>query len=319
MARPIPLRQPSVNEPGPVRVRAPGKINIHLGVGGRQADGYHELATVFQALNLYETLTLVPGGSGSVVVRGRYADDHVPQDETNLARLALNTLIAALEDERDVSVLRNLDIVIEKQVPVAGGMAGGSADAAAALRGAAHLIGGVDDEVLSECAVAVGADVSFLLHGGTAIGRGRGEKLSPVLTRGSFHWVLATSAGKLSTPQVYSRFDELTPDPLPPQVPAEVLKSLAAGDVDALADSCANDLTDAALNLMPELAEVVEAGRAAGALVPLLSGSGPTIGFLARDAHHALDLAVLLQATRGVNEAIRTTGPAQGAHVVREK
>ena len=302
----------------PVKVQAPGKINIHLGVGGAGDDGYHELATVFQALNLAETLTLIPGGNSSIVVTGRYADAEVPQDETNFARRAINLLIAALEDERDVDVLRDLDIVIDKQVPVAGGMGGGSADAAAALCGAAHLIGGVDEETLHDCAVDVGADVAFLLHGGTAIGHGRGEKLSPVLTRGSLHWVMATSPRQLSTPTIYSGFDELNPNPEPAVVPAEVLTALAAGDPDALAGAARNDLTEAAIAALPELAEVMEAGRDAGALLPLLSGSGPTIGFLARDAHHALDLAVLLQATRGVKEALRTTGPAPGAHVITE-
>ena len=300
----------------PVKVQAPGKINVHLGVGGAGDDGYHELATVFQALNLAETLTLIPGGSSSIVVTGRYADAEVPLDESNFARKAINLLIAALEDEQDVDVLRDLDIVIDKQVPVAGGMGGGSADAAAALCGAAHLIGGVDEETLHDVAVDVGADVAFLLHGGTAIAHGRGEKLSPVLTRGSLHWVMATSVRQLSTPKIYSGFDELNPDPEPAVVPPEVLTALAAGDTDTLASAAGNDLTEAAIAAMPELAEVMEAGRAAGALLPLLSGSGPTIGFLARDAHHALDLAVLLQATRGVNEALRTTGPAPGAHVI---
>ncbi|WP_209371427.1 4-(cytidine 5'-diphospho)-2-C-methyl-D-erythritol kinase [Brevibacterium renqingii] len=310
-----PLRSRSTTR-APVKVQAPGKINIHLGVGGATAEGYHELATVFQALNLGETLTLIPGGTGSIIVQGRYADSAVPADETNLARRAIDLLIAALEDERDVDVLRGIDIVIDKQVPVAGGMGGGSADAAAALVGAAHLVGGVAEDVLHDCAVAVGADVAFLLRGGTAVGHGRGERLSPVLTRGTFHWVMATSARQLPTPDVYARFDELNPDPAPAEIPAGVLTALAAGDPDALAASAANDLTEAAVSFMPEIAEVMEAGRAAGALLPLLSGSGPTIGFLARDARHALDLAVLLQATRGVNEALRATGPAPGAQVV---
>ena len=310
-----PLR-PHPTTPAPVKVQAPGKINIHLGVGTANAEGYHELATVFQALNLGETLTLVPGGTGSIVVQGRYGHPAVPVDGTNVARRAIELLISALEDSRDVDVLRDLDIVIDKQVPVAGGMGGGSADAAAALVGAAHLLGGVDDDVLHETAVAVGSDVAFLLQGGTAIGHGRGEQLSPVLTRGTFHWVMATSARALPTPDVYARFDELNPTPAPARVPDEVLTALAAGDVDSLAANAANDLTEAAVSFMPEIAEMMEAGRAAGALLPLLSGSGPTIGFLARDARHALDLAVLLQATRGANEALRTTGPAPGAHIV---
>lgn len=300
----------------PVKVRAPGKINVHLGVGPVGDDGQHELATVFQALNLGETLTLIPGGTSSIVVTGRYGDDEVPEDESNLARRAIGLLIRALEDERDVDVLRDLDIVIDKQVPVGGGMGGGSADAAAALCGAAHLVGGAPEGLLRDCAVELGADVAFLLRGGTAIGHGCGESLSPVLTRGSFHWVMATSARQLPSPEIYARFDELTPGPEPAEVPAEVLTGLAAGDPDTLATVAANDLTDAAVTVMPELAEVIDAGRDAGALLPLLSGSGPTIGFLARDARHALDLAVLLQATRGVKEALRTTGPAPGAHVI---
>ncbi|EKU48654.1 MULTISPECIES: 4-(cytidine 5'-diphospho)-2-C-methyl-D-erythritol kinase [Brevibacterium] len=315
MSAPTPLRP---GTPAPVTVRAPGKINVHLGVGGVDEHGYHTLATVFQALGMVETLTLIPGGTGTILVQGRYADETVPVGESNLARRAITLLITAFEAERDVEVLRDLDIVIDKQVPVAGGMGGGSADAAAALTGAAHLIGGVDAEVLADLALEIGADVPFLLRGGTAIGRGRGEELSPVLTRGQFHWVMATSAGQLSTPEVYGRFDELTPDPAPAEVPAEVLTALAAGDVDTLAAAAGNDLTEAALSLRPELAEVIEAGREAGALLPLLSGSGPTVGFLARDARHALDLAVLLQATRGVKEALRTTGPAPGAHVVTD-
>ncbi|MGC3021933.1 MULTISPECIES: 4-(cytidine 5'-diphospho)-2-C-methyl-D-erythritol kinase [unclassified Brevibacterium] len=310
-----PLHPPTTT-PAPVKVQAPGKINIHLGVGAANDEGYHELATVFQALNLGETLTLIPGGTRSILVQGRYADSAVPVDDSNVARRAVDLLIAALEDDRDVDVLRDLDIVIDKQVPVAGGMGGGSADAAAALVGAAHLLGGVEDEVLHDCAVSVGADVAFLLRGGTAIGHGRGEQLSPVLTRGVFHWVMATSARQLPTPDVYARFDELNDTPAPAQVPDEVLTALAAGEPDTLAEFAVNDLTEAAVSFMPEIAEVMEAGRAAGALLPLLSGSGPTIGFLARDAHHALDLAVLLQATRGVNEALRTTGPAPGAHIV---
>src|SRR5699024_473269 len=150
-----PLRTDSTTR-APVKVQAPGKINIHLGVGGANDEGYHELATVFQARNLGETLTLVPAGAGSIRVPGRHG---------NLARRAVDVLIAALEVDRDVDVLRDIDIVIDKQVPVAGGMGGGSADAAAALVGAAHLVGGVAEDVLHDCAVAVGADVAFLLHG----------------------------------------------------------------------------------------------------------------------------------------------------------
>src|SRR5699024_2151812 len=249
-----PLRTDSTTR-APGKVQAPGTISIRRGVGGANDEGYHELATGFAALSRGQTLTLVPGGPGSIIVQGRYGDSAVPADGTNPARRAVDALIAALEVDRDVDVLRDIDIVIDKQVPVAGGMGGGSADAAAALAAAAHLVGGVAEDVLHDCAVAVGADVAFLLHGGTAIGRGRGEKLSPVLTRGTFHWVMATSARQLPTRDVYARFDELHPAPGPAEVPDQVLKALAAGDPDTLAESASNDLTEAAVSFLPEIAE----------------------------------------------------------------
>ncbi|WP_349828132.1 4-(cytidine 5'-diphospho)-2-C-methyl-D-erythritol kinase [Brevibacterium litoralis] len=320
-----------------VTARAHGKINPYLHVGPRRDDGYHDLVTVFQSVSLAETVTvrvLPAGQEDSVTVTGPYAEDgDIPLDARNLALAAVHALAERL-DRRVPVALR-----IDKQVPVAGGMGGGSADAAAALVAYAHLLGGVDAEVLHTVAASLGADVPFALTGGTALGAGRGDELTPVLARGTFRWVMATSTGTLSTPAVFARLDEMraagtVPDPTTTPAVAEagaadtdstadteagvraVLSALAAGDAHALAAAVHNDMTEAAADLLPDVAEVLGAGRQAGALRALVSGSGPTVGFLVDGPEHALDLAVLLAATRGVRHVVRTTGPASGAEVI---
>ena len=301
--------------PTPVTARAHGKINLHLGVGDAGADGYHELVTVFEALGTPETVTLTPAETDSVEVVGKYAAAGIPLDERNLALAAVIAFRARTGWDGRVA------ITIDKNVPVAGGMGGGSADAAAALVAAASLAGVDDNAVLTEIAAGLGADVPFALLGGIALGRGRGDHLSRVLSRGTHHWVLATSTGELSTASVYARVDELRQagdgaDAARLAEPQGVLTALAAGDVEKLAAHVHNDMTEAAVSLMPDIARVMEEGRRAGAHAVLLSGSGPTVGFLAQNAKHALELAVLLEASRGVREVVRTTGPAPGAHIV---
>ena len=301
--------------PTPVTARAHGKINLHLGVGDAGADGYHELVTVFEALGTPETVTLTPADEDSVEVVGKYAAAGIPVDERNLALAAVIAFRARTGWDGRVA------ITIDKNVPVAGGMGGGSADAAAALVAVAALADFEDRAVLAEIAAGLGADVPFALLGGIALGRGRGDDLSRVLSRGTHHWVLATSTGELSTASVYGRMDELRQagdgaDAVRLAEPQGVLTALAAGDVEKLAAHVHNDMTEAAVSLMPDIARVMEEGRRAGAHAVLLSGSGPTVGFLAQDAKHALELAVLLEASRGVREVVRTTGPAPGAHIV---
>ena len=246
---------------------------------------------------------------------GKYAAAGIPVDERNLALAAVIAFRARTGWDGRVA------ITIDKNVPVAGGMGGGSADAAAALVAAASLAGVDDNAVLTEIAAGLGADVPFALLGGIALGRGRGDHLSRVLSRGTHHWVLATSTGELSTASVYARVDELRQaghgaDAARLAEPQGVLTALAAGDVEKLAAHVHNDMTEAAVSLMPDIARVMEEGRRAGAHAVLLSGSGPTVGFLAQNAKHALELAVLLEASRGVREVVRTTGPAPGAHIV---
>ncbi|WP_019157949.1 4-(cytidine 5'-diphospho)-2-C-methyl-D-erythritol kinase [Brevibacterium senegalense] len=301
--------------PTPVTARAHGKINLHLGVDDAGADGYHELVTVFEALGTPETVTLTPAETDSVEVVGKYAAAGIPLDERNLA------LAAVVAFRERTGWNGRVAITIDKNVPVAGGMGGGSADAAAALVAVAALADFEDRAVLAEIAAGLGADVPFALLGGIALGRGRGDHLSRVLSRGTHHWVLATSTGELSTASVYARVDELRQaghgaDAARLAEPQGVLTALAAGDVEKLAAHVHNDMTEAAVSLMPDIARVMEEGRRAGAHAVLLSGSGPTVGFLAQNAKHALELAVLLEASRGVREVVRTTGPAPGAHIV---
>ena len=295
--------------PEPVTVRAPAKINLMLQVGRRRSDGYHELATVFHALSLYDEVTATPATSLRISVAGEDAD-RVPADETNLAHRAA----AALRAHAATAVAAALEI--RKAIPVAGGMAGGSADAAAALVACDALWGTeVGREELSGLAAGLGSDVAFALRGGTALGTGRGEVLTDVLGRGSYHWVLALAdGGGLSTPEVYATFDRLGIRSGPG--PEAVLAALRADDVDALGAALHNDLQPAAVAMRPGLRKALEAAADIGAAGALVSGSGPSVALLARSRQHARDLAAEL-AGMGVCRAVRVArGPVAGARIV---
>lgn len=299
-----------------VHVRAPGKINVYLGVGGTHDDGYHALATVFQAVSLYEDVYATHAGDFSVAVHGEQADS-VPADDRNLALRAARLLATATGYPGGV----HLDVY--KSIPVAGGMGGGSADAAAALVACNELWGtGLKSTRLHELAARLGADVPSLLIGGTTVGTGRGDQLSPALARGRFEWVLAISDAGLATPLMYQRLDEfraqhgaLADDPpLSLDVPLGVLQALRAGDADELAAHMFNDLEVVALRERPALEKVLVRGMHAGALRGLVSGSGPTIAFLCESASSADEVQMALAAS-GVS-ALRVHGPVPGARVI---
>lgn len=298
-----------------VRVRAAGKINLALRSGPRRDDGYHSLATVFQAVSLYDEIEArwAPPGEFRVSVTGDQAH-LVPADGSNLAILAARLLAERLGNGGAFGA----ELSIRKAIPVTGGMAGGSADAAGALL-ACSVLWDLDTspDELRELGSELGADVPFSLTGGTALGTDRGDRLAPVLSRGTYHWVLAFSEGELSTPAVFRRFDELalaSPEPL--TVPPELLNALVAGDPAGLAAALVNDLQPAALSLRPQLAQVLEAGRDLGALAGIVSGSGPTVAFLAANESAAVDLSVRLS-SEGICRAIRrVTGPVPGARLV---
>ncbi|MFF0437247.1 4-(cytidine 5'-diphospho)-2-C-methyl-D-erythritol kinase [Streptomyces sp. NPDC004327] len=295
-----------------VTVRVPAKVNVQLAVGGARADGFHDLANVFLAVSLYDEVTATPAETLTITCEGPDADQ-VPLDRTNLAARAAELLAARHGISPDVH------LHIAKDIPVAGGMAGGSADGAGALL-ACDALWGLDTpraELLDICA-ELGSDVPFSLVGGAALGVGRGEKLTGLPVGGTFHWVFAVADGGLSTPAVYGEFDRLTEGvavPEPAAAPA-LLDALRTGDAVALAGALANDLQPAALSLRPSLAATLTAGTQAGALAGLVSGSGPTTAFLVKDAEAAASVAAALIASGTCRTARVATSPAAGASVL---
>jgi len=295
-----------------VTARVPAKVNLELTVGPLRADGFHHLATVFQAVGLYDDVSVEPADDWGVTVTGPYADQ-VPTDDSNLAIRAARLL--AGETGIDIPV----HITIDKDIPVAGGMAGGSADAAGALVACDALWGlGSSKAGLEELGAELGSDVPFALTGGTAMGSGRGDRLAPVLGRGHYQWVFALGEVGLSTPTVYAECDRLratlrVPEPVPS---ASMMTALRSGDAAALGRALSNDLQPAAISLQPRLDEVLRTGIEYGALGGIVSGSGPTVAFLVADTERGLDLAVALTASGTVSVVKRAVGPVAGAHVV---
>ena len=297
-----------------VRVRASGKINLALRVGAVRPNGYHPLATVFQSVSLFDEIGVrwADPGCFTVKVTGEQADQ-VPQDERNLAVKAAQLLADHYGAGRF-----GAEITIRKTIPVAGGMAGGSADAAGALLACSVLwdLDTAPDELRSFGA-HLGADVPFQLMGGTALGTGRGDELVPVLSRGSYHWVLALSADELSTPAVFRRFDALNtdaPEDLP--MPNDVMNALVGGDAAALGDALVNDLEPAATAMRPSLTRILETGTDLGALGAIVSGAGPTCAFLATNEEAAVDLSVQLSSLGLCRAVRRVTGPVPGARLI---
>lgn len=299
-----------------VTVRTPAKVNLQLSVGGRRPDGYHDLVTVFQAVGLYDEVVARPGKGGATVRVSGIPDDEVPLGNDNLAVRAALALAEATGVDADV------ELQLRKSIPVAGGMAGGSADAAGALVACDALWGThLEREELVALAAGLGADVPFALVGGTAIGLGTGTRLTPALARGRFHWVFAFAETGLSTAEVYAEHDRLALETvgLEPEVSDLLMAALRAGDAVALGRSLANDLQRAAVSLRPRLRLTLDVGEEYGALGAIVSGSGPTCAFLARDDEHALDLAVALSAADVCRSVARADAPVHGARIVDER
>ena len=301
-----------MNDPHTLIVRAPAKINLHLGVGGVEDDGFHPLVTVFQAIGLYDDVAVSRSAGWRLSLAGA---DHidpgtVPVDEQNIVARAAQLLTAHHQRPTPANV------TINKSIPVAGGMAGGSADAAAALVALDRLWGlQTSDRDLLELAAELGSDVPFALLGGTALGTGRGHLVEPVEDDGSWWWVAVPSAEGLSTPAVYRHFDKLFPQAGAPAGAEAVLAALATRDPAVLARALHNDLQAAALDLRPDLATLIETGEAAGALRGIVSGSGPTCVFLTAGADDARLLAQDFR-DRGHPVALPAPGPVAGTVVV---
>jgi 4-diphosphocytidyl-2-C-methyl-D-erythritol kinase len=308
-------------------VRVPAKVNLQLSVGPLRPDGYHDLVTVFHAISLADDVTATLADGDSVTVTGEGAGQ-VPADRDNLALRAVAALRAAT-GTATASGRANapgVAVTLRKRIPVAAGLAGGSADAAATLVACNELWDTrMSQRQLCEVGARVGSDVAFAVLGGTAVGRGRGEDLSPALVSAArYHWVLAFADAALSTPEVYGTLDrlrnnrdnEVAKHSPRPELSAELMGALRAGDPERLGGALSNDLQAAAISMLPALRKTLAAGREFGALGALVSGSGPTCFFLARGASHATDLAVALSGAGVCRAVARAVGPAPGAAVI---
>ena len=301
-----------------VTVRVPAKLNLQLAVGPPRADGYHDLVTVFHAVSLFDQVLVEPAGRDGVTVTGEGAD-RVPADHDNLALRAVAALRATVRDRGAVHV------TIAKKIPVAAGLAGGSADAAAALVACNELWeAGLSHQQLATIAGAVGSDVAFALLGGTAVGRGRGEQLTSALAPATqYHWVLAFADGQLSTPAVYAALDRLRGERgdgageiARPELDTALMSALRTGNAARVGQRLTNDLQPAAVSLFPALRKTLTAGLELGALGALVAGSGPTCVFLAANPERALELAVSLSGAGVCRSVARVSGPAPGAAVI---
>lgn len=295
-----------------VVVRAPGKINLQLSVGPLKSNGYHDLATVFQAVSLFDDVTVEKSESNEITINAE-SKVPIPLGEENLAYRAAALMIKEFDLPRGVS------ISIKKEIPVAGGMAGGSADAGATIVGMDSLFNlGLKRTEMETLGASLGADVPFSISGGTAIGVGHGDQLTPVLSRGTYNWVLALSTSGLSTPAVYKECDRLREgmDLAQPHVKETLLSALGSGNAKELGRELSNDLQAAACSLKPALRLIIDVGLDYGALGGIVSGSGPTVAFLAENEEHALDLIVALTSSGVVGNVIRASGPVHGARVI---
>lgn len=308
------VRRPRPGRAGPVRVRVPAKINLHLRVGELRPDGYHELSTVYHAVSLYDEITARPGDTLTLTMEGEGAG-HLPLDESNLAIRAVRVL--AEHTGRPPHARLHL----RKNIPVAGGLAGGSADAAAALVACDALWNtGLTRDRIADIAAEIGSDVPFLVLGGTALGTGRGERVSPVLAPGhTWHWVLAFAEEGLSTPEVYAEIDRRRANGIADAMAGEadtLLAALRQRDPEVLAAVLVNDLQGPAIALRPGLMRLLMAADDVDALASFVSGSGPTCVFLAGDSRHAAGIVATLERSGLCRTACAVTGPVAGARVI---
>ena len=298
-----------------VVARVPAKVNLQLSVGPLGSDGFHEVTTVFQAISLFDDVTVAtaPDGDGIKISISGQTSSGVPADSSNLAVKAAELMI------KNYDLPTDLIIKLKKEIPVAGGMAGGSADAAGVIVGLDSLFElGLSRDEMEGVGSKIGSDVPFSICGGVAIGTGRGDQITPALAKGNYNWVLALSGQGLSTPSVYQECDRLREglSISSPAVSEQLMQALRAGDAKALGKALTNELQPAACSLRPALRLVLDVGVDYGALGGIVSGSGPTVAFLVSDDDHAMDLTVALSASGVVSSVVRATGPAHGARII---
>jgi len=298
-----------------VTARVPAKVNLQLSVGPLGSDGFHEVTTVFQAISLFDDVTVATADKGEgikISITGQTSGG-VPADNSNLAVKAAQLMI------KNYDLPEDLVIKLKKEIPVAGGMAGGSADAAGVIVGLDSLFElGLSRDVMESVGSKIGSDVPFSICGGVAIGTGRGDQITPALAKGSYNWVLALSGQGLATPSVYQECDRLREglSIAAPVVSEPLMQALRAGDAKALGKALTNELQPAACSLRPALRLVLDVGVDYGALGGIVSGSGPTVAFLVSDDEHAMDLTVALSGSGVVSSVVRATGAVAGARIV---
>jgi len=298
-----------------VTARVPAKVNLQLSVGPLGSDGFHEVTTVFQAISLFDDVTVAtaPTGEGIKISISGQTSGGVPADNSNLAVKAAQLMI------KNYNLPEDLVIKLKKEIPVAGGMAGGSADAAGVIVGLDSLFElGLSRDVMESVGSKIGSDVPFSICGGVAIGTGRGDHITPALAKGSYNWVPALSGQGLATPSVYQECDRLREglSIAPPVVSEPLMQALRAGDAKALGKALTNELQPAACSLRPALRLVLDVGVDYGALGGIVSGSGPTVAFLVSDDEHAMDLTVALSSSGVVSSVVRASGPTNGARII---
>ena len=298
-----------------VIARVPAKVNLQLAVGPLGNDGFHEVTTVFQAISLFDDVTVETAAENngiSIQVTGQTSTG-VPSDSSNLAVKAATLMI------KNYDLPSDINIKLKKEIPVAGGMAGGSADAAGVIVGLDSLFElGLSRDEMETVGSKIGADVPFSICGGVAIGTGRGDQITPALFKGSYNWVLALSGQGLATPSVYAECDRLREglSISTPVVSEQLMQALRAGDAKALGKSLSNDLQPAACSLRPALRLVLDVGIDYGALGGIVSGSGPTVAFLVKDDEHAMDLTVALSSSGVISSVVRASGAVAGARII---
>jgi len=298
-----------------VIARVPAKVNLQLAVGPLGTDGFHEVTTVFQAISLFDDVTVETAAENngiSIQVTGQTSTG-VPSDSSNLAVKAATLMI------KNYDLPSDINIKLKKEIPVAGGMAGGSADAAGVIVGLDSLFElGLSRDEMEMVGSKIGADVPFSVCGGVAIGTGRGDQITPALFKGSYNWVLALSGQGLATPSVYAECDRLREglSISTPVVSEQLMQALRAGDAKALGKSLSNDLQPAACSLRPALRLVLDVGLDYGALGGIVSGSGPTVAFLVKDDEHAMDLTVALSSSGVISSVVRASGAVAGARII---
>ncbi len=297
--------------PRVVTRRAHAKINVFLRVLGRRDDGFHDIESVVLPISLHDIVTVSGSGDGGVAlsVEGEPELIHaVPADTgENLAgraALALAELAGIELSSHGVS------LAVHKRIPVAAGLGGGSADAAATLLALDELWGcGLDEGALRELGSTLGADVPALLAGEPVFVRGRGERVTPVHTASTW-WVLRPFAFGVSAADAYGWFDDV---PATGPDPGVLIAALETGDVELLGDALFDDLQAGVIARHAEVGEAIEAFAGAGALGAVVTGSGPTVAALARHIAHADSLVKVVPGSIVVSGPPGRAEPSSGA------